>query len=77
MPEDDKLLYCSFCGMSQHDVLKLIAGPSVFICEKCTDKCIGIILEENKEMSNQVKASGEMGMPILESLIQKAQDREN
>jgi len=37
--EDGKLLYCSFCGKSQHEVRKLIAGPSVFICDECTTSC--------------------------------------
>jgi ATP-dependent Clp protease ATP-binding subunit ClpX len=44
--EDNKLLYCSFCGKSQHEVRKLIAGPSVFICDECVDLCNDIIQEE-------------------------------
>ncbi len=44
-----KLLYCSFCGKSQHEVRKLIAGPSVFICDECVDLCIEIIREETEE----------------------------
>jgi len=43
---DGKLLYCSFCGKSQHEVRKLIAGPSVFICDECVDLCNDIITEE-------------------------------
>ncbi|MCC7068739.1 MAG: ATP-dependent Clp protease ATP-binding subunit ClpX [Burkholderiales bacterium] len=43
---NDKLLYCSFCGKSQHEVRKLIAGPSVFICDECIDLCNDIIREE-------------------------------
>jgi ATP-dependent Clp protease ATP-binding subunit ClpX len=43
---NDKLLYCSFCGKSQHEVKKLIAGPSVFICDECVDLCNDIIKEE-------------------------------
>jgi len=46
---DAKLLYCSFCGKSQHEVRKLIAGPSVFICDECVDLCNDIIREEIKE----------------------------
>ena len=42
----EKLLYCSFCGKSQHEVRKLIAGPSVFICDECIDLCNDIIREE-------------------------------
>jgi ATP-dependent Clp protease ATP-binding subunit ClpX len=51
--DDDsgKLLYCSFCGKSQHEVRKLIAGPSVFICDECVDLCNDIIREEVQENS--------------------------
>src|SRR6201998_1493083 len=42
----DKLLYCSFCGKSQHEVKKLIAGPSVYICDECIELCNDIIAEE-------------------------------
>ena len=44
--DGDKLLYCSFCGKSQHEVKKLIAGPSVFVCNECVDLCNDIIKEE-------------------------------
>ena len=43
------ILYCSFCGKSQHEVRKLIAGPTVFICDECVELCMDIIKEENKE----------------------------
>ncbi|NVK23874.1 MAG: ATP-dependent Clp protease ATP-binding subunit ClpX, partial [Gammaproteobacteria bacterium] len=46
---DSKLLYCSFCGKSQHEVRKLIAGPSVYICDECVDLCNDIIREEIKD----------------------------
>ena len=46
--DDGKLLYCSFCGKSQHEVRKLIAGPTVFICDECVELCMDIIREENK-----------------------------
>jgi len=52
----DKLLYCSFCGKSQHEVRKLIAGPSVFICDECVDLCNDIIREEIQEQ--EAAASG-------------------
>jgi ATP-dependent Clp protease ATP-binding subunit ClpX len=48
---DDKLLYCSFCGKSQHEVKKLIAGPSVFVCDECVDLCNDIIREELLEVT--------------------------
>lgn len=49
--EGEKLLYCSFCGKSQHEVRKLIAGPSVFICDECVDLCNDIIREEVQDES--------------------------
>jgi ATP-dependent Clp protease ATP-binding subunit ClpX len=47
--EDGKLLYCSFCGKSQHEVRKLIAGPSVFVCDECVELCNDIIREEMQD----------------------------
>ena len=44
--EGEKLLFCSFCGKNQNEVRKLIAGPSVYICNECIDLCNDIILEE-------------------------------
>ena len=44
----ERLLYCSFCGKSQHEVRKLIAGPTVFICDECVELCMDIIREESK-----------------------------
>ena len=49
--EHGKLLYCSFCGKSQHEVRKLIAGPSVYICDECVDLCNDIISEEIREIT--------------------------
>ena len=51
MPEKNNknILYCSFCGKSQHEVRKLIAGPTVFICDECVELCMDIIKEENKD----------------------------
>ncbi len=49
--DDGKLLYCSFCGKSQHEVRKLIAGPSVFVCDECVELCNDIIREEMQEKS--------------------------
>jgi ATP-dependent Clp protease ATP-binding subunit ClpX len=46
--ESKNTLYCSFCGKSQHEVRKLIAGPTVFICDECVELCMDIIGEENK-----------------------------
>lgn len=57
--DDGKLLYCSFCGKSQHEVRKLIAGPSVFICDECVDLCNDIITEEMQEQS----ATGDSELP--------------
>ena len=55
--EDGKLLYCSFCGKSQHEVRKLIAGPSVFICDECVELCNDIIREEIQEKSGAATGS--------------------
>lgn len=44
--DDEKLLYCSFCGKSQDEVRKLIAGPSVYVCDECVELCNDIIKEE-------------------------------
>jgi len=49
--DNGKLLYCSFCGKSQHEVRKLIAGPSVFVCDECVELCNDIIREEIQEIS--------------------------
>ncbi len=54
--DSEKLLYCSFCGKSQHEVKKLIAGPSVYVCDECVELCNDIILEElEDEASTAVK----------------------
>src|SRR6188472_3967474 len=55
--DDGKLLYCSFCGKSQHEVRKLIAGPSVFICDECVELCNDIIREEIEESATSVPSS--------------------
>ncbi|WP_018140616.1 MULTISPECIES: ATP-dependent Clp protease ATP-binding subunit ClpX [unclassified Thioalkalivibrio] len=54
---DGKLLYCSFCGKSQHEVRKLIAGPSVFICDECVELCNDIIREEMQEAGHTERDS--------------------
>jgi len=59
--DDGKLLYCSFCGKSQHEVRKLIAGPSVFICDECVELCNDIISEEMLEAS--AKAGSQLPKP--------------
>ncbi len=58
--DNGKLLYCSFCGKSQHEVRKLIAGPSVFVCDECVELCNDIIREEVQE---QAGASGSSKLP--------------
>jgi len=59
-----KLLYCSFCGKSQHEVRKLIAGPSVFICDECVELCNDIIREELDERTER----GQAKLPIPEQI---------
>lgn len=51
--DGEKLLYCSFCGKSQHEVRKLIAGPSVYVCDECVELCNEIIREEIDEQSSE------------------------
>ena len=58
----EKLLYCSFCGKSQHEVRKLIAGPSVFICDECVELCDDIIREEIQ--GEQGGKSGKSDLPV-------------
>jgi ATP-dependent Clp protease ATP-binding subunit ClpX len=62
--EDGKLLYCSFCGKSQHEVRKLIAGPSVFVCDECVELCNDIIREE---LEDHTDPSG-MKLPIPQEI---------
>ncbi|MFL6710149.1 MAG: ATP-dependent Clp protease ATP-binding subunit ClpX [Massilia sp.] len=58
----EKLLYCSFCGKSQHEVKKLIAGPSVFICDECIDLCNDIIRDETSSVES-VAGSAKSDLP--------------
>lgn len=53
----NKVLYCSFCGKSQHEVKKLIAGPSVFVCDECVELCNDIIREETQELHEEAETS--------------------
>ena len=64
--EGEKLLYCSFCGKSQHEVKKLIAGPSVFICDECVDLCNDIIKEEVQSL-NEIKQT-EKSLPTPQEI---------
>ena len=59
----EKTLYCSFCGKSQHEVKKLIAGPSVFICDECIDLCNDIIREEVPADAAPVDSKGDLPTP--------------
>jgi len=68
--ESKNTLYCSFCGKSQHEVRKLIAGPTVFICDECVELCMDIIREENK---TQIVKSGE-GVPTPHEICQVLDD---
>jgi ATP-dependent Clp protease ATP-binding subunit ClpX len=60
--DDGKLLYCSFCGKSQHEVRKLIAGPSVFVCDECVELCNDIIREELENRAE--KARDKLPKPV-------------
>ena len=71
--DSNSLLYCSFCGKSQHEVKKLIAGPSVYICNECVDLCDDIIKEEIAEITNlsigTVKSRINRGRKHLQELL--------
>lgn len=76
--DSGKLLYCSFCGKSQDEVRKLIAGPSVFICDECVDLCNDIIREEiqdaePQEESDHLPTPAELSAALDEYVI--GQDR--
>lgn len=76
--DSGKLLYCSFCGKSQHEVRKLIAGPSVFICDECVDLCNDIIREEIQEAtsegsSDRLPTPAEIAEKLDEYVIGQAQ----
>ena len=58
--DDDKLLYCSFCGKSQHEVRKLIAGPSVYVCDECVELCNDIIKDE---LQDNTSSFGDHALP--------------
>ncbi|HHJ20095.1 MAG TPA: ATP-dependent Clp protease ATP-binding subunit ClpX, partial [Gammaproteobacteria bacterium] len=68
--DSGKLLYCSFCGKSQHEVRKLIAGPSVFICDECVELCNDIIREEIQEQVGE----GSVGLPKPVEINQSLDD---
>lgn len=68
--DDKDLLFCSFCGKSQNDVTKLIAGPSVFICDECIDLCNGIISEERKANISNYKG----GLPSPSEIFKVLND---
>ena len=68
--ESKNTLYCSFCGKSQHEVRKLIAGPSVFICDECVELCMDIIREENK--TSMVKRQD--GVPPPQKILKVLND---
>jgi ATP-dependent Clp protease ATP-binding subunit ClpX len=59
----EKLLYCSFCGKSQHEVRKLIAGPSVFVCDECVELCNDIIREEVQEETDPARTRDKFPKP--------------
>ena len=68
--DTSKILYCSFCGKSQHEVRKLIAGPSVFICDECVELCNDIIREELDEKAQSARSHLPKPKEILEVLDQ-------
>ena len=71
--ESHEALYCSFCGKSQHWVAKLIAGPKVFICDECVDRCDAILEEEDEIV--QVRLEQQGGLSLTEILTRMPGDR--
>jgi hypothetical protein len=72
-PAPPKTLYCSFCGKSQHEVRKLIAGPEVFICDECVELCTDIVEPDNdKELFRLMKGDEETGRPADPPLFELA-----
>jgi ATP-dependent Clp protease ATP-binding subunit ClpX len=69
----DKLLYCSFCGKSQHEVRKLIAGPSVFVCDECIALCNDIIREESQSSIGGEK-SDKQELPVPHEICERLDD---
>ncbi|HSX20711.1 MAG TPA: ATP-dependent Clp protease ATP-binding subunit ClpX [Gammaproteobacteria bacterium] len=65
-----KLLYCSFCGKSQHEVRKLIAGPSVFICDECVELCNDIIREEIEEKQPSASGVEQVTLPTPKEILE-------
>jgi len=68
---ENSTLYCSFCGKSQHEVRKLIAGPTVFICNECVELCLDIIREESKSL---LAVDGDGGIPKPQSIYDVLED---
>ena len=68
----DKLLYCSFCGKSQHEVRKLIAGPSVFVCDECVELCNEIIREEAEDV--EAEDTREAAYPTPQEICERLDD---
>ena len=68
----DKLLYCSFCGKSQHEVRKLIAGPSVFVCDECVELCNEIIREEAEDV--EAEDAREAAYPTPREICERLDD---
>ena len=60
---NEKNLFCSFCGKSQHEVKKLIAGPSVFVCDECIDLCNEIIRDDSAGVTDAKEARGDLPTP--------------
>jgi ATP-dependent Clp protease ATP-binding subunit ClpX len=66
------IFYCSFCGKSQHEVRKLIAGPTVFICDECVELCMDIIKEESKDSF----ANNQEGVPTPQEICKVLENKE-
>ena len=71
---NEKLLFCSFCGKSQHEVTKLIAGPSVYICNECVDLCNDIMAQEPEESADAAKQKLKDALPVPHDIKKSLDD---
>ncbi|HQV22430.1 MAG: ATP-dependent Clp protease ATP-binding subunit ClpX [Moraxellaceae bacterium] len=71
---NEKLLFCSFCGKSQHEVTKLIAGPSVYICNECVDLCNDIMAQEPEEAAESAKQKLKDALPVPREIKETLDD---
>ena len=73
--EEKESLFCSFCGKSQKEVKKLIAGPTVFVCDECVELCMDIIKEDTKNNKKKLKKDTPKPSEVKKEMTNKAKAR--